>query len=83
MENKYYGETNAINKNKTEAEKAMNRRVDIILWTDYKLAQRNKKPQVFLLNPIAILNLLLPKEQELKSLQIVWFMKMVACQTVM
>ncbi|MBK8343307.1 MAG: hypothetical protein IPL12_08380 [Bacteroidetes bacterium] len=42
VETKYYGETNAINKSKTEAEKAMNRRVDIILWTDYKLAQRNK-----------------------------------------
>lgn len=51
VETKYYGETNAINKNKTEAEKAMNRRVDIILWTDYKLAQRNKKPQVFVVKP--------------------------------
>lgn len=51
VETKYYGETNAINKNKTEAEKGMNRRVDIILWTDFKLAQKNKKPQVFTFAP--------------------------------
>lgn len=47
VDTKYYGETVAVNKNKTEAEKALNRRVDIILWTNYKLVQKNKKPQVF------------------------------------
>ena len=51
VESKYFGETIAINKNKTEAEKAMNRRVDIILWTDFKLAQKNKQPQVFIVSP--------------------------------
>ena len=47
IDTKYYGETAAVNINKTEAEKSLNRRVDIILWTNYTLVSKNKKPQVF------------------------------------
>lgn len=47
IDKQFYGEHGAINKNKTEAEKSLNRRVDIILWTDYSLFNKSKKPQVF------------------------------------
>ncbi len=51
IEYKCYGEKAAINNNKNEDEKSLNRRVDLIFWTNYNLIQKNKKPQVFIFAP--------------------------------
>lgn len=45
VDSRCYGEKEAINKNKNESEKSLNRRVDIIFWTNYTL--NKKKPQIF------------------------------------
>lgn len=47
VDSKCYGEKEAINKNKNENEKSMNRRVDVIFWTNYTLGNNKKKPQIF------------------------------------
>ena len=47
VESKFYGEKGAVNKNRTEEEKSLNRRVDLIFWTNFELFQNKKKPQVF------------------------------------
>ena len=51
IESKFYGEKEAINKNKTEEQKSLNRRVDVIFWTNYALAQKKKKPQIYTFAP--------------------------------
>ncbi len=51
IESKFYGEKEAINKNKTEEQKSLNRRVDVIFWTNYKLSQKKKKSQIYTFAP--------------------------------
>ena len=47
IDSKCYGEKEAINKNKNEDEKSLNRRVDVIFWTNYALGKNKKQAQVF------------------------------------
>jgi len=51
MESRFYGEKEAINKNKNEEQKSLNRRVDVIFWTNYKLSQKKKKSQIYTFAP--------------------------------
>ena len=51
IESRFYGEKDAVNKNNNEEQKSLNRRVDVIFWTNYKLAQKKKKSQVYTFAP--------------------------------
>ncbi len=54
-ESKCFGEKEAINKNRNEDEKSMNRRVDIVYWTNYQWGSDKKKPQVYTFAPNKII----------------------------
>jgi len=51
VQTKCYGEKESINKNRNEGEKSLNRRVDVILWTNYAFGENKKKAQVFTFAP--------------------------------
>ena len=51
VQSKCYGEKSAVNKNKTEDEKSLNRRVDVIFWQAYQLGSEKKKAQVYTFSP--------------------------------